>query len=158
MGNICRSPMAEAVFSDLVKREGLAGQFEIDSAGTGNWYAGSPPHEGTQRVLREQGIAYNGTARQIDWQDLSTFDYVLVMDRENLSVLKRAMRNIPFEKLRASVHLFLEFAKNADMIAADEVSDPYYHGRFNETYATVSIGAQALLAHIRKQNNLLGHG
>ena len=154
MGNICRSPMAEAVFTDLVTRAGLADQFEIDSAGTGNWYAGSPPHEGTRRVLLEQGIPYNGLARQIDWSDMSQFDYILVMDRENLSVLRRAANNVPVDKLRAKVHLFLEFAKNADLIDVDEVSDPYYHGRFNETFAVVSVGAKALLEYIRKEKKI----
>jgi len=146
--------MAEAVFGDLVARAGLADQFVIDSAGTGGWYSGSPPHSGTQRVLVEQGIVYKGHARQIDWSDLERFDYMLAMDRENMSVLRRVVNNIPMGKPNVNVHLFLEFAKKTDMIAVDEVSDPYYHGRFNETFAVVSIGAQALLNHIRKERQI----
>src|SRR4029079_2984563 len=68
-GNICRSPMAEAVFRDMVVRAGLAGRIAVDSAGTGGWHTGEQPHLGTQRVLRERGIDYTHAARQITGDD-----------------------------------------------------------------------------------------
>ncbi len=58
LGNICRSPMAEAVFRNLVEKEGLAGQIKVDSAGTGDWHLGKPPHAGTRKLLDSQGIGY----------------------------------------------------------------------------------------------------
>ena len=64
-GNICRSPMAEAVFLHMVRQAGLDGQIEADSAGTGPWHAGEQPHHGTRRVLRERGIDYTHVARQV---------------------------------------------------------------------------------------------
>ncbi|MGV2516491.1 UNVERIFIED_CONTAM: low molecular weight phosphotyrosine protein phosphatase, partial [Bacillus subtilis] len=81
LGNIFRSPMAEAVFSDMVKKNGLEDQINIDSAGIGAWHAGNPPHEGTEEILKEKGISTSGiTARQVRESDLTDFDYVIAMD------------------------------------------------------------------------------
>src|SRR5690606_26802126 len=86
LGNICRSPMAEAIFRDMVKREGLDAYIEVDSAGTGDWHVGKPPHEGTRRLLDSKQISYAGlVARQLTKEDLSTFDYILAMDENNLA-------------------------------------------------------------------------
>lgn len=89
LGNICRSPMAEAVFSDMVKKNGLNGQINIDSAGLGAWHAGNPPHEGTKEILKKKGISASGiTARQVRESDLTDFDYVIAMDAENIGHLR----------------------------------------------------------------------
>src|SRR5262245_6124100 len=90
MGNICRSPMAEAVFRDLVEQAGLSERFEIDSCGTGGWHAGDPPHRGTLAVLRRYGIdASAQQARRLRAADLADFDYLLAMDAENLDDIAR---------------------------------------------------------------------
>lgn len=148
LGNICRSPMAEAVFQDLVNKAGLADKFQIDSAGTGGWHAGETAHRGTLGVLKQRGIAYNGRARQVKTSDLGDFDYVLAMDEENLTDLQRSVSP------RAEVRLFLDYAREAQQVKVSEVPDPYYDGRFEEVYALVEKGAQALLAHIRKENGI----
>src|SRR4051812_26586452 len=83
LGNICRSPMAEAVFLHKVKAAGLDGEISADSAGTGNWHVGAPPHSGTRRILSAKGIAYEGRARQLSRSDLDSFDYILTMDEQN---------------------------------------------------------------------------
>src|SRR5690606_40491044 len=88
-GNICRSPMADAVFQHMVREAGLTDHFRIDSAGTGSWHVGETAHSGTLTVLRKNNIPYNGRARQIDYADLDNFDYILAMDRENLSNILR---------------------------------------------------------------------
>jgi protein-tyrosine phosphatase len=85
LGNICRSPMAEAVFKHLVTREGLSDHFHIDSVGTGSYHVGNLAHHGTRRVLARHGIKCNSLARQLSQADLNQADYIIAMDHENLS-------------------------------------------------------------------------
>ncbi len=144
-GNICRSPMAEGVFQQLIDQEGLRDRFEIDSAGTGPWHVGEPAHRGTLEVLKRQGIDYKGRARQLRAADLNRFDYVLVADRENLSFVRRLASDTT-----AQVRLFLAYAYEAGTVTTDEVPDPYYEGNFDEVHRLVRSGAEALLAHLRQ--------
>lgn len=89
LGNICRSPMAEAIFRDLAATKGLEGKIRTDSAGIGGWHIGNPPHEGTQEILRREGISFEGMlARQVREQDLTDFDYIIAMDAENIGSLR----------------------------------------------------------------------
>jgi protein-tyrosine phosphatase len=148
-GNICRSPMAEAVFQHLVQQAGLSDKITVDSAGTGRWHIGEPPHVGTQAMLRANNIAYNGRARQITHDDLDAFDYVVVMDTENLSYVRRMASGT-----RAEVGLFLSYARKAGTVTRDEVPDPYYDNTFDVVYELVQKGSAALLAHIRHEHSL----
>ncbi|MED4752606.1 low molecular weight protein-tyrosine-phosphatase [Brevibacillus choshinensis] len=141
LGNICRSPMAEAVFRHLVEAKGLSGQISIDSAGIGGWHAGERPHAGTQKILKEKGIAHDTLrARQISPDDFAAFDYVVCMDEENLSAL---MRMAPSGK---KVYRLLDFATAAN---EQNVEDPYYTGRFSYVYDLVEDGCNGLLEHIQ---------
>ncbi len=143
MGNICRSPMAEAVFRDLVAKEGVAEHFEIASAGTGDWHVGQSPHHGTRETLKRHGIAPNGLiAKHVSQTMLDGADYVVAMDDENVSDL-RAWR---FDRKKLS--LILDYAEGLDM---HDVPDPYYDGRFELVYQLVSLGAAGLLRKIREQ-------
>lgn len=145
LGNICRSPMAEAVFRHLVEQRGLTAQIAIDSCGIGDWHAGERPHTGTQKILREKGIAHDTLrARQITSDDFATYDYIVCMDEENLSALKRLA---PAGK---KVYRLLDFATAAK---EQNVEDPYYTGRFGYVYDLVEDGCQGLLAHILKEGN-----
>lgn len=82
LGNICRSPMAEAIFQELVSEKGLDDQVVIDSAGTGDFHVGEPPHEGTIKKLTDAGVNSNGlVARQISEEDFLHFDYIIPMGR-----------------------------------------------------------------------------
>ncbi len=148
LGNICRSPMAEAVFRHLVEEAGLSDEILIDSAGTGAWHVGQSAHHGTLNILRKNNIVHNGRARQINRADFDQYDYILAMDEENLADL-RAMK--PAHS-RAELGLFLEYA--GDLVPVHEVPDPYYTGRFEEVYKLVHTGAEALLRHIRQEHNL----
>ncbi|RMG85982.1 MAG: low molecular weight phosphotyrosine protein phosphatase [Chloroflexi bacterium] len=150
LGNICRSPMAEGVFAHLVKEAGLDNVIYADSAGTGGWHVGESPHSGTQRVLREHGIAYHGRARQFTASDLNEFSYILAMDRSNLSGIRRLVR----KDTSAEIALFLSYAYNKGLVDVEEVPDPYYDGRFDYVYELVHTGSQALLDHIRQAHNL----
>jgi protein-tyrosine phosphatase len=108
-GNICRSPMAEAVFRHLVTEAGLAHRFEIASSGTGSWHVGSPPHQGTQAILQKHAISV-GTkrAQQLTRDDLTTYDYVLAADDENMYDIRALHVSSPGE-----VRRLLELAPTA---------------------------------------------
>lgn len=141
LGNICRSPMAEAVFRHIVEQEGLAAQISVDSAGIGDWHAGEPPHKGTQNVLSTKGIGYDTlVARQILKDDFSAYDYIVCMDEENLAALKRMA---PADK---KIFRLLDFAPQA---AERNVEDPYYTGRFEYVYDLVEAGCRGLLEQIK---------
>ena len=97
LGNICRSPMAEAIFREKVKKEGLADRIHVDSAGTGDWHIGKPPHQGTREILKANGISDEGLfARQIKTNDLNEYDYIIAMDTENVKNIKE-LRKLLFK-------------------------------------------------------------
>jgi protein-tyrosine phosphatase len=149
-GNICRSPMAEAVFQHKVKEAGLDDIITIDSAGTGRWHIGERAHHGTLNVLQKHNIPYNGHARQIRHSDLKEFDYILAMDRDNLHDINYLNRN----NADTEIKLFLDYANSDALTDVSEVPDPYYAGNFEEVYRLVDKGAAALLKHIRKAHHL----
>jgi len=140
LGNICRSPMAEAVFMHKVREAGLEWEIEADSAGTGDWHLGSPPHPGTLRLLADNAIEYEHLGRQITAADLEEFDYVLAMDNANL----RGIQSLGQGK--AVVRRFLEYSPNKKVL---EVPDPYLTGGFEGVYKLINAAADGLLAEIR---------
>ena len=145
MGNICRSPMAEAVFSDLVKKEGVADHFEIASAGTGDWHVGEPPHRGTRETLKRHGLEPNGlVAKHVSQAMLDRADYIVAMDDENVADLR------VWRMDRPRVSRLLDYAPEVDV---RDVPDPYYDGRFELVYQLVSRGVQGLLEQIREQHS-----
>ncbi|MBV9866558.1 MAG: low molecular weight phosphotyrosine protein phosphatase [Abitibacteriaceae bacterium] len=145
LGNICRSPMAEAVFMHLVREAGLENKIEADSAGTGSWHIDSVPHPGTLGILEAKGIPYEGLGRQIKRDDLDKFDYIVTMDDENLRNVRR------LGKGRAKVAPLLDYAPHAEI---REVPDPYFDGGFDVVYHLVHEGAVGLLAAIRQEHGL----
>lgn len=146
-GNICRSPMADAVFQHLVVARGLGDRFMVDSAGTGAWHVGNPPHPETLTQLELHGIDGSGLrARQVTAHDLELFDYVLAMDDENLAHL-RWMSGTP----HAEVGLLLDFTDEVDV---REVPDPYYAGGYERVYQLVHAGCTGLLHCIRDREGI----
>jgi protein-tyrosine phosphatase len=145
-GNICRSPMAEAVFRDLVAQAGLSGRIIADSAGTGGWHVGEQPHHGTRRILRERGLDYTHTARQVASDDFTRFDYVIALDSGHLFELRARV-----ERAGAQLARLLDFVPNA---ATRDVPDPYYDGRFAEVYTLIEQGCRGLLKHIIEAERL----
>jgi protein-tyrosine phosphatase len=123
LGNICRSPLAEGVFRHLVRHRGLAARFAIDSAGTTDYHEGDPPDARSVAVARRRGVKVTGQSRPLRRADLETFDYVIVMDSENLAAVER-LRGQAVS--RAIVRRLLEF----DPDAGDDldVPDPYFGG------------------------------
>ena len=148
LGNICRSPMAEAIFRHMVKEAGLEGAISVESAGIGEWHVGEPPHKGTRRLLKQKGISTEGiTARQITPDDFERFEYIVTMDQENLAYMERQRG----EAGTAKVRLLMTYVKDPRI---KEVPDPYYTGDFNETYELIEAGCRALLDHIRRHYNV----
>ena len=146
LGNICRSPTAEAVLRDLVTREAPDLSVEIDSAGIGDWHIGEPPDQRALAAARRRGLDMSRLrARQIASEDFARFDFILAMDRANLSDLRRRAPT----QYRERVRLFLEFAPDAGV---DEVPDPYYGGAagFEEVLDLAEQAARGLLSHIRE--------
>ena len=136
-GNICRSPMAEFVFKDMVKKRGVERQFEIASAATSTEEIGNPVHYGTKNKLAKYGISVAGkTARQITRRDYDDYDLLIGMDLANIRNMRRFWNGDPEGKVR----LLLEFAG-----ISREVADPWYTGDFDATYDDVVTGCTALL-------------
>ena len=153
LGNICRSPMAEAVFAHLVNEAGLQNEIEVDSAGTGDWHVGAPAHHGTQEVLREAGIEYSGCGRQITREDLQNFDYIITMDNENLANVRALITGSTPPKAR--IVPLLEYSREAQAQDMAEVPDPYFVGGFDVTYQLVDSGCRGLLETIRREQQNL---
>ena len=136
-GNICRSPMAEYIMKELVKREGVAGDWEIESAAVSREEIGNPPHYGTVNKLREEHIPLvPHHAKQITWKDYERADYIIGMDTANIRNLNRMLKNDPDGK----VYKFLSFAGSGR-----DIADPWYTGNFDDTWRDVTAGCQGLL-------------
>lgn len=146
-GNICRSPMAEAVFRSMVVAADLNERFEIASVGTGGWHAGEKPHPGTQAVLQRYGIPLGDKrAIHLGRSDLATYDYIVAMDEENLRDIHALHAPI-----RGELRRLLEYAPLGNPL---DVPDPYYNGAFEQVYQLVRTGCSALLAAIRAQRGV----
>lgn len=145
MGNICRSPTAEGVFRKVVQDAGLSEEIHIESAGTHAYHAGASPDHRAQSAAERRGVKLAEIrARRVSDDDFEAFDYILVMDRENLAELRQ---RVP-EQHRNKVRLFLEFAGYAQV---DEVPDPYYGGAsgFELVLDLVEEAATRLLGRIQ---------
>jgi len=143
LGNICRSPMAEAIFRHLARSRADSSTWLIDSAGTGAWHAGNEPHLSTVSLCLEHGIPIQHHARQVDKTDFHRFDLILAMDRDNMASL-RSMH-------RRHGTAIMKLLGSYDPQGVDEVKDPYYSAdgvAFRDVYDHVSRCCVALLASI----------
>ena len=167
-GNICRSPMAEFVMKDLVKKAGLESEFLIESAATSTEEIGNPVYPPARRELARHGIDCTGkTARQLRKADYGRFDLLIGMDKANL----RDMRRICGGDLDGKLHLLMEYAakkglqgepggtgrvgiggeRDGSGLCCGEVADPWYTGDFETTWRDVLAGCQGLLDILREQ-------
>jgi protein-tyrosine phosphatase len=146
LGNICRSPTAEGVLRHLLASEAPRLNVEIDSAGTGNYHAGEPPDQRSQRAAKRRGIDLSGLrARQVVPADFANFDRILAMDAENL----RALEARKPESSKAQLGLFLDYAEHA---GTREVPDPYSGDAddFERVLDLVTEAARGLIADLKK--------
>jgi protein-tyrosine phosphatase len=147
MGNICRSPTAEAVFRQYVEHAGMSEIINIDSAGTHDYHIGEPPDKRTQRVALQRGYDMSGLrGRQVEQADFHRFDYVLAMDIVNLDILQR----LAPQGSQTQAQLFLGYARHH---SEREVPDPYFGGAdgFERVLDMVEDAAEGLLQHIRQR-------
>ena len=142
-GNICRSPMAEFVFRDLVKQAHLSDCIHVASCATSREEIGNPVHPGTKRKLKQYGITCDGkTARQLTKKDYEDYDYLLTMEQYNNRNAMRILGSDPDKK----VMRLLDLSQRPR-----DIADPWYTGNFDETYHDVYEGCVALLNHIKVQ-------
>lgn len=147
MGNICRSPLAQGVFEDVLRREGLGDEVFVDSAGTGSWHVGSPPDERAQRSAGLRGLDISiQRARRIGPDDCQSFDYVLTMDEDNYQAVAALCREGGVE-----VRPFLDYASEW---LESEVPDPFYGGPegFEHVLDLVEAASEGLLEDIRRRH------
>lgn len=140
-GNICRSPMAEFIFKDMVKKAGLSGQFEIASAATSTEELGNPVYPPARRKLAEYGISCSGhSARQLTNADYDKYDLLIGMDRANL----RNMHRICGGDYANKMHLLMDFTDRPG-----DVADPWYTQDFSTTWTDIEEGCRGLLEWLR---------
>jgi protein-tyrosine phosphatase len=150
MGNICRSPTAEAVFRHHVEKAGLLEHIQIDSAGTHDYHIGDSSDARTQRAASLRGYDMSQLrGRQVEAGDFMRFDYVLAMDEANLDILQRLRPR----DAQSQLGLFLEFAEHH---SEREVPDPYFGGAdgFERVLDMVEDAANGLLKQIREQHSI----
>ena len=125
LGNICRSPAAEGIFKQKIKDRDLENLFVVDSAGTGGWHVGNLADSRMRATALSRGIELTSRSRQIEENDLYEFDYILVMDKDNLHAVKLLCQD-QLNPVNSKIKLILSYSKVSQL---DEVPDPYYGGQ-----------------------------
>ena len=144
-GNICRSPMAEFVFLDMVQKKGLADRFHIASAATSREEIGNPVHHGTLKKLKKSGIrTYDRHARQMTRRDYDEYDYIIGMEYQNL----RNINHIIGSDTDHKVYCLLDFSENPR-----DIADPWYTGNFDRTYDDIVEGCEYFLNHLLQKDS-----
>ncbi len=145
LGNICRSPMAEFVFRDMVKKAGLLDKIHIASSATSRWEIGNSVHSGTRARLKKEGIDTSGkVAIQLTKNDFLNYDYLIGMESSNISDMLKISGGVNTEK----VYKLLDFADGGN------IADPWYTGDFDATYDDVLKGCSGLLEHLKEKYEL----
>lgn len=145
-GNICRSPMAEFIFRDMVAKRGLAAEFSIASAATSREEIGNPVYPPAKRKLKEHGIDPAGkTARQMTAQDYKDYDYLLAAERYNIRNMERITGGDPQHK----IFRLLDFSDRPR-----DIADPWYTGDFDEAWDDIVEGCQAFLKWLEKEGKI----
>ncbi len=148
LGNICRSPMAEAIFKHRTATELPFLDFTVDSCGTSAYHIGEPPDARTVAVTKRHNIEIDHAARQVEFNDFLMFDYVVAMDKHNLKDLEHTFSQVP----NAKAQLLMMRQFDPQHPGAD-VPDPYYGGKdgFEEVYAILDRCSTGLIAHIQAE-------
>ncbi len=145
-GNICRSPMAEFIMKDLVRKAGLENQFHIASAATSTEETGNPVYPPARRKLAEHGIGCSGkTSRQLTKADYGSYDLLIGMDSANLRNMRRICGGDPSGK----IHLLMEYTSRPG-----DVADPWYTGDFETTWQDILEGCGELLTQLTAEGRI----
>ncbi|KAB2224928.1 MULTISPECIES: low molecular weight protein-tyrosine-phosphatase [Staphylococcus] len=143
LGNICRSPMAEAIMRQRLQERGIS-DIKVLSRGTGRWNLGEPPHNGTQKILQKYHIPYDGMVSELFEPD-DDFDYIIAMDQSNVDNIKQINPN-----LQGQLFKLLEFSNMEE----SDVPDPYYTNNFEGVFEMVQSSCDNLIDYIVKDANL----
>ena len=143
LGNICRSPMAEYVFKDMVKKEGIENEFYIDSAGTSSEEAGNSVYYDTREKLRQENVECgNHKSRKLQIEDYKKFDYIIGMEERNVINIKRILG----EDTNNKIHRLLDFSENPR-----DIADPWYTGNFDRTFDDIVEGLEGFLKYLKEK-------
>ncbi len=143
LGNICRSPMAEGLFRKMIKDQGLDEYIHVESRATSTYEIGQPPHPRTQAILLREGASLVGKrAKQMTKSDFDAFDVIIGMDHENVSDLKQMT-----ERHHHKIYLFRDIDQSTQ---GQDVPDPYYSGRYEETFELISESLPLWLDRLKK--------
>jgi protein-tyrosine phosphatase len=148
LGNICRSPMAEGLFIHHLKEQGLEGQFEVDSCGTGAWHVGERPDSRMRATASKHGIPLPSIARKLTPADLQEFDYLIPMDHSNYQDVMSLKRQ---HGGKAEIMLMRDFDSEG---RGDGVPDPYYHDGFDEVYDILDRSTLSFLEFLKEKHKL----
>lgn len=144
LGNICRSPMAEYVFKDMLKKSGEEGNFYVDSAATSAEEIGNSVHYGTRNKLKQMNIECgNHKARRITKQDYEKFDYIIAMEERNIIDIER----IVGKDIKGKIYKLLDFSDYPR-----DIADPWYTGNFDKTYDDIVQGLNGFMKYLNKVN------
>ena len=149
LGNICRSPMAHFVFLDLIEKEGVADLFEVESAGTEKFNAllKAGIHEGTKEIFKRMNIPFEEhIARHFKAEDYQEYDYILVMDNENLKDVLATIGGVDKD------HKVKRLLDETEL--GGNVKDPWYTGNFDESYWDIYEGTRAFLEHLKLRGKI----
>lgn len=144
LGNICRSPMAEYVFKDMLKKSGEEGNFYVDSAATSTEEIGNSVHYGTRNKLKQMNIECgNHKARRITKQDYEKFDYIIAMEERNIIDIEK----IVGKDIKGKIYKLLDFSDYPR-----DIADPWYTGDFDKTYDDIVQGLNGFMKYLNKVN------
>lgn len=152
LGNICRSPMAEAIFNHLISEAGIADEFIVDSAGTSGYHNGEPYHRDTRAICKKNNVPIDGSSRAVTESDFSNFDYLLAMDESNWEDLQSRCPSPSFEnRIKHMLTYQME-----DHIPGLNVPDPYYGGidGFEQVFELLLDSCRGFLEHVRKEHKI----
>ena len=149
MGNICRSPLAEGIFLDLISKNGCQDDYIVDSAGTSNFHIGELSDHRTRKNAKSHGLDLVHKARQFNANDFHEFDIILAMDDSNLKNMNAIRPNIP---VNATVYKMRNFDKNS---SNTDVPDPWFGGEkgFEEVYQLLNTCCQNLFTFLREKKS-----
>ena len=144
LGNICRSPAAEAIFKKLLEKSPLKGEVLVESCGIGEWHIGSPPHERVRQAALSRGFVLSGRARQLQREDLEKFELILAADR---AVLEELYKLADHADLKRKISLLTEFSP---AYRSADVPDPYFgsDALLEESLDIIEDACRGLLDHL----------
>lgn len=151
LGNICRSPLGEGIFKELIREKGLADRFEVDSAGTAGYHVGEPPHPGSRRAARRRGFSIDDQrGRQLAKTDVQTFDYIIAMDASNRRNIERLGEG------KAKVFLMRDFDPQKNGAEKLDVPDPWglEDDAFEETCTIIERSCREFLNYLIREHQL----